>query len=111
HAPLSGGGSATEVKLQPSNSTRDRHALNYFEVDEGGVQALGTHLIAGRNFRAQEILPPFSPSHPDFFVPEVILTRKTADALFPGQNALGKTLYDDERHASTVVGLIDDMLG
>jgi putative ABC transport system permease protein len=113
HAPLSGGGSGEGVQSQPhpEKSSAAEHSLNYFETDEQGIQTLGAHLIAGRNFRPEEIQPPFSPDHPSAFVPQIILTKKAAETLFPKQNALGKTVYDNEGHGATVIGLIDDVLG
>jgi putative ABC transport system permease protein len=112
HAPLSGGGSSTSIQLQPNiRNSSDTHPLNYFEMDEHELNTMGLRLIAGRNFRAEEILQPFSPAHPDAFVPQIILTKKAAESVFPKQNALGKTVYDGEGHSATIIGIVEDMLG
>ena len=80
-------------------------------MDEHELNTMGLRLIAGRNFRAEEILQPFSPAHPDAFVPQIILTKKAAESVFPKQNALGKTVYDGEGRPATVIGIVEDMLG
>ncbi len=110
HAPLSGGGSGMETVTRPGQTTGVVW-LNYFETDEHGLQTLGAHLVAGRNFRPEEIGPPLPPGGRDSSAPQIILTRETAQVLFPGQQAVGKTLYSMEGHAATVIGVIDDMLG
>ena len=108
--PLSGGGSATSVVPRPEQKTGGLSA-NYFEMDEQSIQALGVHLIAGRAFRADEILPPVNTSNATDFVPQVIVTRSLAEALFPHQNALGRSLYDIKGSAATIIGIIDQMHG
>jgi len=110
HVPLSGGGSSTEVVTRPDQRTGGVW-LNYFEMDEHGLQTLGTHLIAGRNFRPEEVVPPFSPDKRDTFVPQIILTKAAAQKVFPNQNAVGKTLYSVLGVPATVIGVIDNMLG
>ncbi len=108
--PLSGGGSATGVLPSPEQKTGSVSA-NYFEMDEQGLQTLGVHLIAGRAFRADEILPPANTSNSTDFVPQVIVTRSLAEALFPRQNALGRSLYDIEGRGARIIGIIDHMHG
>jgi len=110
HTPLSGGGSATEVTTRPGQTT-GYTALNYFEMDEQGLKTLGAHLLQGRNFRPEEINAPYAQDRSDAFVPQVIITRAVAQALFPGQNALGKVIYNKVGRPATVIGVIEDMLG
>src|SRR5262249_44146187 len=76
--PLGISGSATTVWTQPS--TRGNKAqINYFSVDEHGMHTLGVHLIAGRSFRADEILPPTTPKNTADFVPQLIVTKAVAE--------------------------------
>src|SRR5215469_8051399 len=110
HVPLSGGGSSLAFVTRPDQRTGGTY-VNYFEMDEGGLKTLGTHLIQGRNFRPEEIEPPFGNEHTDAFVHELILTQRAAQALFPKQNAVGKTVYNIEGRPATVIGVIQDMLG
>jgi len=44
-------------------------------------------------------------------VPAVIVTQAAAQALFPRENALGKTIYDALGDSATIVGIIDNMVG
>lgn len=83
-------------------------------VQQGDAQALlktlGVPLIAGRDFRPDEIqpLPAGAPSRPPS---EIILTRSLARALFPRGGALGKTIYDSEGDPMTVIGISADFMG
>ncbi len=107
--PLSGGGSSTGINTKPGDP-QGGETGNYFGVDERGLETLGVRLIAGRNFRAEEVQPP-RPSAQGMWAGQVILTKTMADVLFPNGNALGKTLYDGDDVPSTVIGIVDHMLG
>jgi len=79
----------------------------YF-VGEDGEQALGLHLLAGRYFNTDEYadsgLQDFqSTAH------VALVTESDAHRLWPGQSAVGKTLYGSGR-SWTVVGVISDVL-
>jgi putative ABC transport system permease protein len=106
--PLSGGGSATSMYTEPGEKGR-RGDINYFQVDEQGVQTFGAKLAEGRNFEAAVVrkLPRNSSDYPS----EIIITRDVAAELFPGESAVGKTLYSSLSIPVTVVGIIDHMHG
>src|SRR5512141_1434470 len=106
--PLSGGGSSTEYYTEPGEKGKTSPG-NYFEVDEQGIATLGVKLVEGRNFDASVVTKPARNS--SGWVPEVILTRAVADELFPGQPALGKSVYDGLGHPAQVVGVIEKMHG
>jgi putative ABC transport system permease protein len=108
--PLGISGSATTVWTQP-NTRGNKAQINYFSVDEHGMRTLGVHLIAGRSFRADEILPPLTPKNTADFVPQLIVTKAVAEQLFPHENALGRTVYDAVGHPATLIGIIDNMIG
>jgi putative ABC transport system permease protein len=108
--PLGISGSAQTVWTQP-DSKGNRAQINYFSMDEQGLNTLGVRLIAGRGFRATEILPPLSETNGGDFVPQLILTQAVAQTLFPHQSALGKTVYDSLGKPSTIIGIIDNMIG
>jgi putative ABC transport system permease protein len=108
--PLGISGSATSVWTQP-DSKGNRSQINFFSMDEHGLKTLGVRLIAGRGFRATEILPPVTPTNTADFVPQIIVTQAVAETLFPHQNALGKTIYDSLGQPSTIIGIIDNMIG
>ena len=106
--PLSGGGSGTSYYTEPAEKGT-RGDVNYFEVDEQGVDALGVEIVEGRNFDASAVKP--SEQFRSSFVSEVLITRALADEMFPGQPALGKTVYNALGEPAKVVGIIGLMHG
>jgi putative ABC transport system permease protein len=108
--PLGISGSATNIWTQPDQKGK-RAQINYFSTDEHGLHTLGVRLIAGRNFRADEILPALTTKNANDFVPQLIVTQAVAQQLFPQQNALGKTVYDGLGHPATLIGIMDNMIG
>ncbi|HEV7609181.1 MAG TPA: FtsX-like permease family protein [Steroidobacteraceae bacterium] len=106
--PLSGGGSSSGYYSLPDKKGKDSPA-NYFPTDEHGVNALGVTLSGGHTFDAAAI------EHKDQETqdqsPEAIVSQGFGSALFPGQNALGKTFYDDQSHPIKIVGVIQHMHG
>lgn len=107
--PLSGGGSSTNLGPVPDRKKITVN-LNYYEVDERGVESLGVKLAEGRNFTESEIQFNPDPASSDF-VPFVILTKDGARALFGDEHALGKTAYDGNGRAAVVIGIMENMLG
>jgi putative ABC transport system permease protein len=106
--PMSGGGSATNLG---SEQTREKVTVNvnYYEIDERGVESLGVKLAAGRNFTQSEIQYTEDPASSEF-VPFVILTKDAARAIFGTEDAVGKTLYN-LRDSAVVIGVMENMLG
>ena len=101
--PLRGGGWDDGVRLSAEQIEDTSDATIYF-ADEHFVDTLGLRLTAGRNFRADEILPM---SVRDRLAPPVIMvTRALADKLFPDGSALGRTVYLVGGPA-TIVGVVD----
>jgi putative ABC transport system permease protein len=81
---------STRIKLKPDQATRGQWAQIY-AADEYTIDTLGVSLVAGRNFRPEEIttIGPNDKISP----PGIIVTRSLADKLFPDGAALGKTVY------------------
>jgi len=79
----------------------------YF-IGSGGEQALGLRLLEGRFFNADEYA---DSGFKDFASTGhvMLITQSDAQRLWPGQSALGKTLYTNEQ-AWTVVGVVADVL-
>lgn len=80
----------THLKLDPDQKTRAQ-LVTYFASDEHTIDTLGISLVAGRNFRPDEIaaIGPNDKMAP----PGIIVTRSLADKLFPDGSALGKSVY------------------
>ena len=108
--PLSGSGSGTTLYTAADMRTRSQDALVY-EMDEYGIQTLGGHLLAGRAFRADEVLPPLTANDQTSRFSQIIVTQALAQALFPNGNALGKTVYDETGRPVTLIGIVANMQG
>jgi putative ABC transport system permease protein len=108
--PFGQSGSATRVYTQ-TDSKGNRAQINTFWMDEQGLNTLGVPLLAGRGFRQDEILPPLTLKNANEFIPELIVTRAVAEQLFPHENALGKTVYNELSRPATIIGIMDNMIG
>lgn len=108
--PLSQSGLISQLLTRPDDRGPPAQ-IAYYEVDEQGLATLGAPLLAGRNFRADEIAPPpASSGPPELGISEVLLTQSLARALFPAGNALGRSVYFGT-HPAKVIGIIGDMGG
>jgi len=107
--PLSNSGSNGPLVTRPDAQRNENY--NNLEIDEYGLDALGVRLVAGRNFRHDEIEPPLTKTDASRFVPEIIVSRALAEHLFPHQNPLGKRVYDYLNQTATIVGLVDPVMG
>ncbi|MCM2312623.1 MAG: ABC transporter permease [Steroidobacteraceae bacterium] len=106
--PLSGGGSSTSMFTEPDEKGR-RADINYFQVDEHGLETFGVKLAEGRNFDASVVTKPARNSSES--PAEILMTRDAARELFPGESALGKTVYTGTSQPVRVVGIIDHLHG
>jgi len=106
--PLSGGGSSTSVFTE-SNEKGRRADMNYFEVDEHGLDTFGVTLTEGRNFDATIVTKP--PRNSSFSPSGILVTQDVAKELFPKEPALGKTIYTGTSQPVTILGIIDHMHG
>jgi putative ABC transport system permease protein len=80
--------------------------VSMYDADEHTVSTLGLRLIAGRNFKSDEI---GTGSLLDIVQPPVIIvTKALADKHFPQGDALGKQIYfSNATKPSTIVGIVD----
>jgi len=103
--PLAGGGWALSVQLTPEQKAASALTAYYFG-DEHLLGTLGLKLIAGRNFNADEIA---TRTDTDIgAISSVIVTKALADKVFPGGNALGKSIYlESETKSVRIVGIVE----
>jgi putative ABC transport system permease protein len=106
--PLSGGGSSTSMYTEPNEKGR-RGDMNYFQVDEQGLDTFGVKLAEGRNFDATMVTKPARNSSTS--PAGILVTRDVARDMFPGESALGKTIYTGTSQPVTILGIIDRMHG
>ena len=107
--PLSGSGSGNGLRAVPDEAV-DPVAVGRYRWSVDGLESLGVELTRGRNFYPQEVdyvLPASNPPAPA----SILVTQEAADALFPDEDALGKSVYWGSMEASTIVGIIGHMHG
>ena len=103
--PMSEGGWSTGISLQPKQKTSTADSTIYI-VDEKALDTFGAKLIAGRDFKPEEVTDLV---FGDRLRPSVIIvTKALADKLFPDGDALGKSVYlDEDPPTSTIVGIVE----
>jgi putative ABC transport system permease protein len=103
--PLRGGGWSTGVRTKPEAKSAETHTTQYF-VDDHALATMGLKLIAGRNFRPDEV----TEIDPKAMIAssQIIVTKSLADKLFPDGSGLGKAVYvDDGTKPSTIIGIVE----
>lgn len=84
-----------------------RVGASSYAGDEHFVPVHGLKLIAGRNFLPDEVIAmSVLLKDPDTPVPVLIVNRALAEALYPGQSAIGKPVWV-MNGPSTIVGLVE----
>ncbi|TPG08562.1 FtsX-like permease family protein [Rhodanobacter glycinis] len=73
-----------------------------YDGTPGLIATLGLHLVAGRDFRPDEYVSEGKPS-------VAVVTRALAQHLYPGQQALGQSMYDGDNYIR-IVGIVDKFL-
>jgi putative ABC transport system permease protein len=103
--PMSQGGWSTGISLQPKQKTSTADSAIYI-VDDKGLDTFGSKLVAGRDFKPEEIV---DAKFGDSLRPAVIIvTQALADKLFPDGDALGKSVYlQEDPPTSTIIGIVE----
>ena len=103
--PMSDGGWGTGLSLAPRQKKSTADTTIYL-VDDHAISTFGTHLIAGRNFKPEEIE---SHDFGDRLLPKVaILSKALADKMFPDGDPIGKQVYfDQDPPTTTIIGDVD----
>jgi putative ABC transport system permease protein len=107
--PFNGNNWTSSVQTSPDAQAYELASL--FTGTRGELGTLGLKLVAGRDFRADEYIP-LDAAHGNDGIRHVaaaIITKALADRLFPGQNALGKSIYPYE-NPIRVVGVVEHLL-
>ena len=85
--------------------------VSMYLADVGTIQTLGLHLIAGRDFKPDEVMGgrEFDAST-DPRTPSAILPSDLAQRLFPGKDAVGQVIYLFNDYPTRVVGVVDRLI-
>ena len=103
--PMSDGGWSTGLSLAARQKTSTAQSTIYL-VDDHAMNTFATHLVAGRNFKPEEIE---SLDFGDGLRPKVaIVSKALADKLFPDQDPIGKQVFfDTDPPTTTIIGVVD----
>ncbi|MDT0596509.1 ABC transporter permease [Glaciecola petra] len=107
--PLSGSGSASSFDSHPDPDMENNKGIRaaYTAGDENMIDTLGVNLIAGRDFRADEVKFGLSSENR----PTVVVASKAfVDEMFPEGDGLGKTVYFG-RSPIKIIGIVEQMKG
>jgi len=110
--PFGGSSWNSSINLARDQTHPTLNAATYMG-SEDLLETFGLNLVAGRDFAPDEYI--------DFDhlrglgdgqtrLPSVILTRTTADRLFPGQSALGQSIYVWGDSPIPVVGIVEHLI-
>jgi putative ABC transport system permease protein len=97
------------IFLSATQTQPTLNATMYFGVEV--LKTLGTRLIAGRDFDPSEYVEYRDAIRDPKLAPHVVvITRALAQKLWPGENALGKTIYFDPQTPLRVIGVVAGLI-
>ncbi|MGN6190905.1 MAG: ABC transporter permease [Rhodanobacteraceae bacterium] len=97
------------IFLSPTQTQPTLNATMYFGIDV--LKTLGAQLIAGRDFTASEYAEYRDAIRdPKLTPPVIIITQALAQKLWPGESALGKTIYFDPQTSLRVIGVVAGLI-
>ncbi|HEV7122310.1 MAG TPA: ABC transporter permease, partial [Rhodanobacter sp.] len=109
--PLGNSSWNTNVATSPGDVTaKDSPNVAEYMFTKGGPEALGLRLLQGRLFNDDEYA---DSKLGDSYMPSshvVVVTQSLARRLWPGQNALGKQIWQGKKNTYTVIGVVADVL-
>jgi putative ABC transport system permease protein len=99
------------VRLSQDQQQSTLSATNYMAEDQF-IKTMGLKLVAGRVFEPDEFLEFEDMNKPDSpgNIPVAIITRKMADKLFPGEDAVGKSFYSWGDAPTRIVGVVEHLV-
>lgn len=99
------------VRLKQEQHQSTLGATTYMAEDQF-VETLGLKLVAGRDFEPDEFIEFEDLDKPDVQgnIPVAIVTRKVADKLFPGEDAVGKSFYSWGDAPTRIVGVVEHLV-
>jgi putative ABC transport system permease protein len=107
------GSASAVVKLTPEQQEKTLEAETYF--GQNLLPTLGARLVEGRDFRQDEyvdfdmVVAGLNRGNRTILPPVMIITQTMAERLWPGQRALGKTIYVGDGIPFTVIGVVANL--
>jgi putative ABC transport system permease protein len=111
HVPFDFSSWNSSVSIKPDQQRPSASTAVYLG-DEQLLETLGVKIAAGRDFLPEEYIDwsTLQKSN-NVAIPAALLSRPLAERLFPGENAVGKLLYDSwGPGAIKVVGVVETMI-
>jgi len=101
----------SSVNLEPEQQNPTLNASIYLG-EEQLLETLGLRLVAGRDFVPDEYVEFDALNEPgaEVVIPATILSRATAERLFPGEEAVGKVIYSWGDEPIRVVGVVEHLI-
>lgn len=107
--PLTNSSWNSGVTKMPENNAQPTNATMYMG-DEAMLDTFGVKLVAGRTFNPDEFLEiPNEAAFNRGFPKVAIITRGLAEALYPGESAVGKFFHMGTPEPITIIGLVDSL--
>lgn len=106
--PLGGSSWPEGIRLDPAAVDRIARSELHF-VDRYALETFGVRLIAGRNFREDEIVT--TDMDNVTWPAQAIITKSLADKVYPDRSALGKPFYigNNSPSPTTIIGIVDHL--
>lgn len=111
HVPFDFSSWNSSVSIKPEQQRPSANTAVYLG-DEQLLETLGVKIAAGRDFLPEEYIDWGTlQKNNNVAIPAALLSRPLAERLFPGENAVGKLLYDSwGPGAIKVVGVVETMI-
>ena len=94
-----GGGSSTTFR--PGGKPQTVLRAQFYNSTPGMLDTLGVKIIAGRALTQEDVDAGKNGA------PVCVISQKMAELFFPGENAVGKQLIEDDGSADTIVGVFN----
>ena len=99
------------INLEEEQTHQNLNATTYLGTEQL-LETMGLELVAGRDFNANEFVDweAFNAPNSEVGIPAAVITRSVAEALWPGEPAVGKIFYSWGPTPIRVVGVVQHLV-